>query len=78
MVIYFLAGVWIHALFNAFSLSMYLSREIWGFTYYLAGLLIILLVSSLVFRTIRARMHKLIKILDEETEMERRKGLVKQ
>jgi RsiW-degrading membrane proteinase PrsW (M82 family) len=78
LVVFFLAGVWIHALFNAFSLSMYISQENLGFTYYIIGLLVILLVSNLVFRTIRARMHKLIKILDEETEMERRKSLPKQ
>lgn len=73
MITYFFAGVLIHALFNALSLLSLIFKDTLGYTYYVLGIVIILVVSNLVFRTIRARMHKLIKILDEETEKERRK-----
>jgi RsiW-degrading membrane proteinase PrsW (M82 family) len=75
IVLYFLAGVLIHGLFNTLSLTSLIFRDTLGYTYYLLGLVIILVASNLVFRTIRARMHTLIKILDEETEKERRKRL---
>lgn len=65
--IYFVAGAMIHALFNALSLTSLIFKDTLGDIYYLIGILIILVVSNLVFRTIRARMHTLIKILDEET-----------
>ena len=73
MATYFIAGVMIHGLFNTLSLLSVIFKDTLGVTYYLVGLLIILVVSNLVFRVIRARMHKLIKILDEETEQERKK-----
>ena len=73
MVSYFVAGVLIHGLFNTLSLTSLIFKDTLGFTYYILGLVIILVVSNLVFRTIRGRMHQLIKILDEETESERRK-----
>ncbi len=72
---YFFAGVLIHGLFNTLSLTSLIFRDILGYTYYFLGLVIILVASNLVFRTVRARMHTLIKILDEETEKERRKLL---
>ncbi len=73
MVSYFVAGVLIHGLFNTLSLTSIIFKDTLGFTYYILGLVIILVVSNLVFRTIRGRMHQLIKILDEETESERKK-----
>jgi RsiW-degrading membrane proteinase PrsW (M82 family) len=72
MVSYFIAGVLIHGLFNTLSLTSLIFKDTLGFTYYILGLVIILVVSNLVFRTIRARMLQLIKILDEETESERK------
>jgi RsiW-degrading membrane proteinase PrsW (M82 family) len=72
MVSYFVAGVLIHGLFNTLSLTSLIFKDTLGVTYYILGLVIILVVSNLVFRTIRARMLQLIKILDEETESERR------
>ncbi len=77
MATYFIAGVLIHGLFNTLSLTSLIFKDTLGVTYYLVGLLIILVVSNLVFRVIRARMHKLIKILDEETEQERKKRIKK-
>jgi RsiW-degrading membrane proteinase PrsW (M82 family) len=65
---YFFAGVLIHMLFNALSLASLVFRDTLGFTYYVLGIVIILVISNLVFRTIRARMHTLIKLLDQETE----------
>jgi len=75
IILYFLAGVLIHGVFNTLSLTSLIFRDTLGYTYYLLGLVIILVASSLVFRSVRARMHTLIKILDEETEKERRKRL---
>lgn len=75
IILYFLAGVLIHGVFNTLSLTTLIFRDTLGYTYYLLGLVIILVASSLVFRSVRARMHTLIKILDEETEKERRKRL---
>jgi len=75
IILYFFAGVLIHGLFNTLSLTSLIFRDTLGYTYYLLGLVIILVASNLVFRTVRARMHTLIKILDEETEKERRKLL---
>jgi RsiW-degrading membrane proteinase PrsW (M82 family) len=72
MVSYFVAGVLIHGLFNTLSLTSLIFKDTLGVTYYILGLVIILVVSNLVFRTIRARMLQLIKLLDEETESERR------
>ncbi|MEE9152434.1 MAG: PrsW family glutamic-type intramembrane protease [Thermoplasmata archaeon] len=74
MITYFFAGVLIHVLFNVLSLTSLIFKDVLGYTYHILGIVIILVVSSLVFRMIRGRMHKLIKILDEETEKERRKG----
>jgi RsiW-degrading membrane proteinase PrsW (M82 family) len=75
VMVYFFAGVLIHSLFNTLSLASLLFRDTLGFTYYVLGLVIILVISNLVFRTIRARMHTLIKILDQETEDTREGGL---
>jgi RsiW-degrading membrane proteinase PrsW (M82 family) len=68
MIAYFFAGVLIHALFNGLSLASLVFKDTLGNTYYILGIVIILVVSNLVFRTIRARMLTLIKLLDQETE----------
>ncbi len=70
LVLYFLAGVSIHLLFNLLNIvTIYL--EVQSGLYYLIGLAGVLLISNLVFRTIRARLLKLIEILDLETHKER-------
>ena len=70
MILYFMSGVLIHALFNLLNVTtIYLELQS-GF-YYLIGLVGIMIISNLVFRTIRARLLKLIEILDKETHLER-------
>ncbi len=72
---YFLGGVVIHGGFNALSVATQTLEGVpSGAIIYLVGLLGVLLLSNLVFRTIRHRMHVLIKELDEETEKNRSEG----
>ncbi|MFP3871856.1 MAG: PrsW family glutamic-type intramembrane protease [Candidatus Natronoplasma sp.] len=67
---YFLAGISIHLFFNLLNtITIYL--EVQSGLYYLIGLGGVLLISNLVFRTIRARLLKLIEILDLETHKKR-------
>ncbi len=72
LVMYFFAGVSIHLFFNLLNIiTIYL--EVQSGLYYLIGLAGVLLISNLVFRTIRARLLKLIEILDIETHKKRAK-----
>lgn len=66
LALYFFAGISIHLLFNLLNIiTIYL--EVQSGLYYLIGLAGVLIISNLVFRTIRARLLKLIEILDIET-----------
>lgn len=66
LILYFLAGVLIHASFNLLSVgTIYFELE--SGLYALIGLGGVMLISMLVFRTIRARLLDLIRILDYET-----------
>ncbi|MFP4000362.1 MAG: PrsW family glutamic-type intramembrane protease [Thermoplasmata archaeon] len=68
--LYFFAGISIHLLFNLLNIiTIYL--EVQSGLYYLIGIGGVLLISNLVFRTIRARLLKLIEILDIETHKKR-------
>ncbi|MFW6141407.1 MAG: PrsW family glutamic-type intramembrane protease [Candidatus Saliniplasma sp.] len=70
MYLYFIAGISIHLLFNLLNITtIYL--EVQSGLYYLIGLGGVLLITNLVFRTIRARLLKLIQILDRETRKEK-------
>ncbi len=72
LAMYFSAGISIHLIFNLLNtITIYL--ELQSGLYYLLGLGGVLLISNLVFRTIRARLLKLIEILDIETHKERTK-----
>ncbi len=71
MILYFLAGVLIHGSFNLLSVTtIYL--EFRSGLYSLVGLVGVMLISMIVFRTIRARLLKLIEILDLETFQKQR------
>ncbi|MFO7992203.1 MAG: PrsW family glutamic-type intramembrane protease [Thermoplasmata archaeon] len=66
LVLYFTAGVLIHAAFNLLSIgTIYFKLE--SGLYALIGLGGVMLISMIVFRTIRARLLNLIRILDYET-----------
>lgn len=74
---YFLGGMVIHGGFIAFSIVSH-SLKATSFLIYLIGLGIVLILSWAVFKTIRARMIKLIRELDEETEKERKGKLAEE
>ncbi|MGM0405131.1 MAG: PrsW family glutamic-type intramembrane protease [Thermoplasmatota archaeon] len=70
MALYFFAGISIHILFNLLNIiTIYL--EVQSGFYYLIGIGGVLLISNLVFRTIRTRLLKLIEVLDYETYMKK-------
>ncbi len=69
-VIFLLAGMFIHSSFNMLSFASVTARDNYGTMAYAASLLGVVLISHFVFRAIRARMLKLIAILDQETHDE--------
>lgn len=67
-IIFMLAGIFIHSSFNMLSFASLMAKETFGYWTYIGSLVAILIISNLVFKTIRARMLKLIKILDHESQ----------